>query len=296
VYELLATEMSGFEAGVDYYRASAKHLETPVVDLDTAREWVRNTVEEFGVVTTAPKPQSFLDYKGYQLDSVFAGVRGDGVIFQVSGALARRAWQAVPMIAKATRIDLALTVHFEYDMPFLAMALGKEATRYEFGAGKEPDLTLFHSLREKGDTLTVGSRESAFYGRIYDKYRESGNSENFAYSWRWETELKRELAPHVLSEYRDSLNRPHAVSSIVAGMFADRGVECVGLTIPVRGVGRSLDRDETTYEAKIKHLRRNVAPMIHKLRADGAPDQFLAALLGLDVVEEQLNGDGGPRQ
>lgn len=289
VDKLLSTEIGWYTAGVDYYRATSSLLDTPVADVETAKRWVMDTIEAFGVVTTPPKPRAFLDYRGYQIDSVFCGVRPDGVMFQVSGGLARSGWRMVPTIAKPTRIDLHLTVAFEYDMPFLAAALGKEASMFEFGQGREPDLTLYHSYREKGDTLSVGSRESAVYGRVYDKYRESGNSTENEFAWRWEVELKKEACKDVLVNYRDSLGRDSAVASIVSGLFADRGVVCPGLYIPLRGIAKVPARPETDYESKIAWLRRTVAPTVMKLRADGANEQYLAALLGIEDIENVIN-------
>lgn len=283
---LLRTPMKGYGAAVDYYRATMGIIEAPVQSLDECFNWVCEVVFALGLVSTKPKPVTMLGFHGFQLDGVFCGISSTHAMFQVSGSIAREGYKYVPVSAKPTRIDLALTVWFEVYMPFLAEALCEGAKHHKTGNGRRPSISLIKSYTEDGDTAQMGSRSSEVYGRIYDKFAESGRSVEYEYAWRWEVELKGEWADYVVNEYRDSLCRPGAVGSIVAGLFRDRGFYCPGLDYPLLGEIRKPGVEATDWNAKIAWLKKQVAPTVMKLKADGAPDAFLATLLGIEEGSE----------
>lgn len=269
-------------AGVDYIRATEPLHVAQVGTYRECIEWVNRVIEGTGVITVEPKGQQMLGFKGYQVDSVFAGVSGTHTMYQVSGGRAHEGHKYLPVGAGVTRIDIALTVWFEQYHPRLAEALARSAAQFTPTNGRPPAVTLTKSYRDEGDTLAVGSRASEVYIRLYDKFAESKHSDDWAYAWRWEVELKGTTAQHVYTNYRSGIDNATGCAAIVASMCKSRGLPCIGLDYALASQVTSPTRAATDYEEKLAWLRKQVAPTLQRLKADGATDAFLAALLGID--------------
>lgn len=288
--EYFKRPMSGYSSGVDYIRATEPLHVATVSSGRSAIEWVNRVIEETGTVTVEPKGQVMLGFKGYQVDSVFAGMNTTHAMYQISGSRAAKGHNYLPVGAHITRVDIALTVYFKEYHPRLAESLARTASFWSPPNGRPPSLTLLKSYRDEGDTLQLGSRSSEVYVRLYDKFAESNYDQQWAYAWRWEVELKGKTAGDVYANYHDQLNNPAACGAIIASLCRGRGLPCFGTDYALTGEVRSSVREATDYEEKLKWLRRQVAPTLQRLKADGAPNDFLAELLGLGAYGEDFGG------
>jgi hypothetical protein len=78
--------------------------------------------------------------------------------------------------------------------------------------------------RERGNTLNIGARISKWYGRVYDKYRESGD-EQYVRCWRYEVEGKGDAAEALRAHVNAAQEPATEIPAMVAAWFGDRGVD-----------------------------------------------------------------------
>lgn len=134
-----------------------------------------------------------------------------------------------------------------------------------------------------GDTVYVGSRSSALYIRIYDKWRESKLHDDWRYAWRFEAEVKEGVGAQYWEGPRNSLPSTAYWAAIVVSMARERGITLPVLLPGEMGDPQRIPRGETDNEKRLRWLARQVAPTVEKLRASGVSDRLIArALTGDD--------------
>lgn len=226
------------------------------------------------------KPWAWAGYRGWSGGGVSLGDRHDGSILRLSGGrAASMGGQVIRSGANITRLDLQATVKFSRDIPGLADDHAQEVLDAQRGGRKS--LRLRHQRGfGRGDTLYVGSRQSNYHGRVYDKYRESGD-ERYRQCWRYEVECKHDGVSPARQAIVAAENVEKTSAAIVCHWFMDRGCrvryrpELAANLAPV-GANRS---DLDTF---LSWLLTQVRPGV----------QRWLPMVGRDTLEEILFGPG----
>jgi DNA relaxase NicK len=204
-----------------------------------------------------------LGYSGYSSGGVSVGTGDNGTIVRVSGGTAASVCrEIIEHSSRVTRIDLQSTVRFSRDNAALGRKHASEIRRHIRAGGRERNTRVEHTFGQ-GDTLYVGSRSSNYYGRVYDKYRES-KDEEYLNCWRYEVECKGEGAEKVVSVMKFSDDWPIASECIVYNWFRNRGVD-----VRYKPVGHDelppIGRHETDSERQLRWLKSQVSPVVTRL-------------------------------
>lgn len=274
--------MTAWGAWVDYLR-----LTLPAAEVDqSARERYRLAVMAAGRASSGVemkmKPFAALGYYGTQIGSAAWGESAQGLMIQASGSAASGLFAQDVVYAGVPRLDLQVTVWFDSYDPELARRAAMEAEAVRDKRPRRAVAMRYIDGYGMGDTLYIGRRGKASrFLRIYDKWRESGGSDEYLHAWRYEVELTDEYARVAYRELRGLGETDSTVASMVISEFARRGV-----TIPVPDAGIVLPklqrkRRHRDTERRMGWLRSQVAPSIEKLRMDGVSREEIVGALGL---------------
>ena len=155
--------------------------------------------------------------------SVAVGIGEREIVCQLSGISARDGWrEGARWATQCSRIDLAVTARTDTRTDSLAREGYRAADARPRGRGRASALTLIQA-QDRGDTLYVGSRASDQLGRLYDKWRESGD-EHYRDCWRWEVQYRRAQAMSHLRALALSDTPAASITATVASWFTNRGV------------------------------------------------------------------------
>ncbi len=202
----------------------------------------------------------------------------------LAGATAGDFWrEIVPVACKVTRLDLAVDLYAE--KPIDAV---KNAARLVMSKAYETNrkYTVFGSMaggskrRSSGDTLYIGSRQSAAYGRLYDKGLQTKMSKPGKW-FRYEIEYKDYAASQAAKAAWDvgTEGLSKWIRKAVYDWFEKRDV--VPVFLPDRDVPsfhvRSFVR-ATTLEKKLLWLSCQVRPTVKYLIENGLRDEAIEAL------------------
>src|SRR5687767_13499902 len=155
------------ECGVDWLRVTTAETRC---QSELSKMWEQLCQEQLGsggIITEASR----LGYTGTSVNGCFFGSRADGAMLDLPGHIASEWWPAVlGTSANVTRLDLQCTIQTdEYEVDY-----GGTMAQYAMQARAHLEGRNWAAVRHlqafgKGDTVTVGSRTSEKYGRIYDK-------------------------------------------------------------------------------------------------------------------------------
>lgn len=164
-----------------------------------------------------------LGYYGDVGEHYFIGRGEQGAMVQLSGYLAHRLFYDVSHVGgKATRIDLQVTQTADETPSAYLRRTFIEASAAVKREGRPP-LVQETDTNYGAKMVTIGSRQSAVYGRIYDKWKESKDP-FYKDMVRWELEIKQPEAPELHQWLmQDKLLSPHS-KHLVENWFNKRGV------------------------------------------------------------------------
>jgi len=204
--------------GVDWLTCTAKARGVQSELEDWAVAQMTKQMPDAGQVRQAFR----LGFKGHRTNSMFVGRRPGEVMVQLSGP------SCTPLVAEAitrssnvSRIDLQVTVWTEGERPHLGRWTYEKMCGRIGGTGRPRKLGLIEGWPD-GQTLTVGSRASASYGRLYDKAAESkvGLSRLL---WRYEVEWKGKSALRQARRVVALGGSPSVLTGDVHSWFSSRG-------------------------------------------------------------------------
>lgn len=280
-----------YDAGIDWLTMTCKAGEAGdarpqalLKELITA-DWY---VGQSGVDTTAWR---WNGYEGWAYGPLRWGFREDGQIIRLSGPSARLATSIRWTPAwRPTRIDLQATVVYpaassETIDGILGAVLLERASR----EGRRYRVNHIRGMGD-GDTITIGSRSSEKYVRVYDKYAESAG-EYPRGSVRYELEAKGELAKKLWPEIALATDPMQSVGELVGSLLAYYGIPVPELSegTPSR-VWASLPRT-TDLESRLAWLDRSVRPMVERLILAGHKSDVERALgLGGEEDDDEVQG------
>lgn len=278
-------EVQMWDAGLDYIRLTSKDRgqgdETARIYKQAARSIVAATQEG----EADWEEWRWRGYYGKRCRSVSYGSGFQGHILQVSGWQANEpGWQMVPF-DNVPRLDIQLTLWFDTDTPDIAKEYARRSAAYSalrsVGGWKVTYIGGFGN----GDTAYIGSRSSDSSIRIYDKYRERGEDEDYKWAWRFEVEAKDSVAASLWPEAGAPTPSSAYWADIVKTRLAGRGVVLPRLRDVLRVPPARIAKEASSCERTLAWLRSQVSPALDRLRAEGYTVVALARELGLSGAE-----------
>lgn len=260
--------------GVDYLTVTAKANNARQILLMQG-ELMSSRAERNG---DQQKPWRSQGYDGWKCGQVTYGEREDSAILKLSGRVDPDiVIQMNHPDLHCTRIDVQVTARSIQRWPSYGEAAMLQAEWDRECLQDKGEAQHWGKIRRMdgrgaGDTITVGSRSSKRYGRLYDKAAQSGE-EQYWNCWRWEYEYKEELAPIVLQRIA---NRG-ACADVIAGVVAwQYNQQCFNVPWE-HNEGSSVDgpgRVESDAQRKMRWFRTQVKPTVIWLIENGHIDNI----------------------
>lgn len=212
---------------------------------------------------------------GHIAGSVVRALSPTHIYVQVSSTdAANHAAELIPLAQNVSRLDLQLTAGWHGAAPRSLADEAYQAVELHKRGGRPLDRTLLSS-RSGGSTCYCGSRRSDVFGRVYDKGVESGTGEAGT-MWRWELELKRDVAELTARELALAESLTAIVAEIVHGKFTDWGVPVPpGPSLPLHMKPPKPRNDAARI---LEWLSRAVRPSVRFLLAAVGPEATYSAL------------------
>jgi DNA relaxase NicK len=260
-------------AGVDYLRLTAQ-------DHAPFSNWHGLLLSEMLAEERAGRKRHnrwLLGYYGTVGQHFFIGKSEAGCMVQVSGAMADTLFRPLSHAGgRASRVDLQVSRFVEESPDEYLHRAFVYAEAHVKKVGSPPTVLLTDS-NSGARMLTIGSRTSELYGRVYDKGQESKQDSWMGYI-RWEVEVKGKQAADLHRWLLGDVTRVHTVLPVVRNFFSSRGVpvDWDGWTdVAIPPPARRTRTDET----KCAWLSTQVAPTIRELVAKGKALDVARALL-----------------
>jgi len=207
-----------------------------------------------------------------------AGWRGGDRFIRYSGEAAARYGLAHSASSTSySRADCALTQSLRSPRRGEAARIFRHLGRLPRAAG-QPRKRTFTESEEGGQTVTLGSRTSDVYLRVYD-YGIAHDCAPVGCRWRYEAELKGDRADWAVALLRSGEVRELAMAALVRTIFTDRRIDLEDMT-----GGAAIKLDPLTKTSRMKRLewlQKQVRPAVERLIRDGQLEAAITAL-GLD--------------
>ena len=222
-----------------------------------------------------------LGYYGEVGEHYFYGKNESGTMVQVSGDLANRLFYPLSKIGgKATRVDLQITGVPTTDTSDFLNQSFYDACNVEHGRGK-PALVQLVDTNYGAKMVTIGSRQSAVYGRVYDKWKES-KDERYRDMVRLEIEVKQPESPSLHNFLLQDDMMVFQSKYLVKNWFEKRGVRMPYEIGETRELPEGQKRTKT-HETKCAWISQQVRPSIADIVKADKAKQVAAALLPDDA-------------
>lgn len=222
----------------------------------------------------------FKGFAGRAFEGIRYGLRGEEAIVMLSGPRAQQLWDKVaPARDKCTRIDLAVTVElFDVDLN-----VAKEAYQSALDGISTTNSMVLSS--RGGQTVYLGSRQSQFMGRLYDKGAEEGLEPGKI--WRFELECKKPSSEAVVARLLTTADVPSFIAEYVATWFESRAVVPLWFRKDIE-CAIELHADVQTHEKTLEWLRSQVKPALGRLIvADLGSEAYEALGLPTSLLNSQ---------
>lgn len=213
---------------------------------------------------------NFKGYRGRSFDGCSYGIRGDEGIVMLHGEWCQEYWSRIaPSRQKCTRVDLAVTVELAQENTLLA------ERGYDQVASNAGITSSIVMSSKGGSTVYLGSRQSQFMGRLYDKGAEEGLPSGMI--WRYEVECKKPASEAVVTQLLDTSDVSAWVSSYVERWFSARGLPPVYTSENVE-CELEVAANVTTPDRRMAWLRTSVRPTVGRLCIEGFEAEVRDAL------------------
>jgi hypothetical protein len=251
------------EAGIDWVTCTAKHVERRVALIDLARAIADREWQQQGEV----REYTWQGYQMKQTGGITYGTRDADAICRLSGALANVfGLEVVKRADNISRLDVQATCRFDPPRDDLGQLAFRTAVRH-FRRHPRAPRPRAHVTPEGYETVTLGSRASDWFGRIYDKYRESGEA-RYAGCWRFELEIKGKTCPMVARALAHHEHPERSAISLVRDHCARAGIKPAPFGIDA-GMRRPSQARQTTDDKRIKWLSEQGRSVVAGLTARG---------------------------
>jgi hypothetical protein len=251
--------------GVDWITVTSKGFTGCILLGDVARSVANETVGENAIEYSEWRMHGYL---GWTTKTVNFGTRTDGAALQIKSGAANDYFDRVCIDGvKATRLDLQVTIELNPYRNEFCYELYRKLMNSD-APSNQRKYTYMVDIRGS-DTLNVGSRQSEQYGRVYDKYRQSGKRQEYLHSYRFEVELKGDRAQEMFLNLRDIKDKATFIHDFVLAWFADRNVVVPNLTLGNSPSIMKLRDYPTNLEKKLEWLKKQVSPTVQQLILQG---------------------------
>lgn len=226
-----------------------------------------------------PRHWSWMGYTGWTLGTLSWGARQDGSIIRASSDDAAIVWFMLPVDRiNVSRFDVAYTFWLPQDEPTYALqALQGALAAREQQAGTRRRKIRHQNGTGDGDTLYIGSRSSSAMGRLYDKWRESGN-DFYKCAWRAEIEYKRPDAKFAFRYFRSVASAASAMAVTACSWFEQRGVNLPRSHLAADRFRTPPDTRTSTDARQLAWLAVQVSPSVRRLLDTVGREQVELAL------------------
>lgn len=265
------------EIGCDWLRFT-----TPDITVAAKMETIAETawLDEFAQKGKR-KNKSMLGYDGWGSEHLFFGSRNDGWFIQLTSSLAHSYMDDLLQLdANCTRIDLQFVVKHDYDNHSFGKTelLIAEEMRETGECESKAGLLLIDGRGKTGDTVQIGKRVSDKFGRLYDKWRESGE-DVYENCWRYEVEYKGDVARFIAASLRRN-SGTNAILGIVCTQYHNWGFSMNKYTYRDAEL-YSYKRSRYDSDKTVDWLAKQVNPSVQKLLSVGYTRDELMTILGL---------------
>ncbi len=249
------------ESDVDYVTISAHEQDKRSSLARIANELAQESVNDAEKVV----PFHFHNYVGQASPRFAYGENREWSILRVYGRCAsERFCEVVSVADRITRLDIQVTARHDKDIPQLAISAYRECLRVRRERMTIPEPTLI-TTPDSGDTLYVGRRTSDVFLRLYDKGREDPDHYDLG-SWRWEVELKSDVANAIARTLARFNNTAKAVAVHVLYYYRGRGIP-VPFETDVAAPKLPPRKDDGNVERTFRWLATTVAPAVLRLQS-----------------------------
>jgi len=268
-------------SGVDYLTFLAYNPEPRVA----ARHIARGIAAELEAKDWVARRWHWQGFRGEQIARLRLGEREDATVVQMSSTLARRhardfAW----LEGRISRLDMQATFKSEngavdlVDWFYTQAKIIEQQTRYRFN-------TKIISSGHRAETISLGTRGSRWFARVYDKGVESDLAEPQTL-WRVEVEVKDKLAKWALQEACQNWEDDVKLYSIVSRLLFERNFT-LPRTATINQVAIESIEDGLVPDIPrwLMWMRRSVRPVIDKMVLAGYR-QAVIDVLGLNDTEK----------
>lgn len=255
-----------FPAGSEEIDRAMRRSELAMMALDQGRNGI--------------KKQSVQGYDGYACYGYFSGIREDGLLIRASGReakLAETICREENWDARCTRLDLQITVEDRGGENDIGVRVQKEIAAAEAALPEKQRRNLaIYKIRGRDSGLTIGSRTSQRYSRIYDKSLEQRHkiAPNL---WRFEVEFKGQQARLMYKMLMQAVSGRWLALSVVKTTFELHGVDMsfVGNSEPLELPSQYRQNDD---ERRLNWLKSHVNRTVQELKSRGLENEVREAL------------------
>jgi len=266
--------------GLDYIRVTAEKPE----EKSSMQSRAMLLMVEEGTHGYDVKTAGMIGFLGKKTKHVFYGQRQEWAMFQVSGYMARE-WTnsllATP--GKATRLDLQVTVRLPGAVTETIQQAEASSIAAKPADGRHWQTRLVRT-DGRAQTVYIGSRTSEYFGRIYDKYAESGD-EVYRDCVRYEVEVKGDAARDMWAALKASPRAHQNMISFVIAWFHAHGVE-IAIDVPLAPPELPKKQVQHEDERRLGWLFHQVSGTVAKLCAGGNWFPSLNALFSKALLPE----------
>jgi hypothetical protein len=278
------------ETGVDWITATCRDVDLQ----DRFKQLGYALLQTQAELGEQVKPWSFEGFHGLNGHHVAFGEQPEMCIMRLSSGVAWSYWRKCYELAtNVSRIDFQVTVEGVPDCRKVILTQHRNALKHVEGWTKPPEVDLRLSNR-RGPTLYLGVRQSDYFGRVYDKGRES-KLDHYAGCVRTELQCNGRAARRAAHEIYHRGLSPSECEPYVAEFFRRRG--CSRLWREAAGLTFCSPRSRTTNLRRLLWIRNQVAPAVQSLIDSGLLPEVLDAL-GLSkvagesgVVQQSVHGE-----
>lgn len=264
-------------AGVDYVRLT----HTDPARAAWAYEVYRQAVQELGWFYTGEAPLAAWGIQGYKGEisgKAAAGLREDGAILQVTSHWADTEDLLGLPSTGVPRLDIQVTTWGEAQPERIPRVIANTSFEASQRVSNRPWEVACYDKYGRGDTAYLGSRQSEWFVRVYDKARESGEA-IYAGAIRYEVQITGATAKREWAEMQRAGKSPARIAGLVQGYLGARGISLPD-GVSLEDSPRQLVRKEpSTTEQSIRWLGEQVAPTVARLLRKGVRYEDLHQLL-----------------
>jgi len=272
-------------AAVDYLRGTIRTKRNEATESLIIRELERiagNTV----IGPYEGEPFSFMGFRGVRFGPVGWGWRDDvGYMVQGSGISAAALFDVRLPYTNVARIDVQATFWYDKYQRDVAEKAFKWSSASRIGRRGRPWKVQYRNGGGDGDTTYLGRRgKKSKLARIYDKWKESEEAEEYLNAWRFEWEFSDCYARDVYGTLLDTGAGPGVCAALVARYLKEWGVTLHDVSDVALFDVHRIPKDVGSVERRLRWLETQVSPTIDKLVASGVSFKELGRVLGLVIA------------